>query len=94
MASTYILYSKTIDKYYIGSCLEINERLELHSLWFYYKSYTSKAKDWVLFFEIDGLTQNQALQIEKHIKKMKSRIYFQNLKKHVEISQKLKIRFQ
>jgi putative endonuclease len=30
MATVYILYSQKIDQYYIGSCLDLNERFEEH----------------------------------------------------------------
>ncbi|MFN5983120.1 MAG: GIY-YIG nuclease family protein [Fluviicola sp.] len=32
MATVYIIYSKSIDKFYVGSCLNLIERLELHNL--------------------------------------------------------------
>ncbi len=93
MASVYILYSKNINKYYIGSCLNLEERLEDHKNKKYTESYTSFVDDWVLFYVINDLEYTQARNIENHIKKMKSRIYIENLKKYEEISLNLKIKF-
>ena len=93
MATVYILYSKTINKYYIGSCVNLEERLEDHKNKKYTDSYTSFVDDWILFYVINDLEYTQARNIENHIKKMKSRIYIENLKKYEEISFKLKIKF-
>ncbi|MTI38526.1 GIY-YIG nuclease family protein, partial [Fulvivirga lutimaris] len=30
MASVYILYSQSADKFYVGSCLNLEERLQQH----------------------------------------------------------------
>jgi len=47
MAIFYILYSKSIDKYYIGFTSDgIDERLSKHIA--NHKGFTSKAKDWVI----------------------------------------------
>jgi putative endonuclease len=53
------------------------------------RKFTSKANDWVLFFKIDCETKSQALGIERHIKKMKSKIYIENLSRYPEITTKL-----
>ena len=89
MATLYILYSKKLLKYYIGSCLDIDERLSQHLNNTYSDSFTSKANDWELFFSLVDLHYAQARAIEKHIKGMKSRTYIENLKKYKEISIKL-----
>jgi len=89
MASVYILFSKKLDRFYIGSCENLDHRMEQHFNKEFSKSFTAKADDWELFFSIDHLHYAQARMIEKHIKKMKSKTYIQNLKKYPEISQKL-----
>jgi putative endonuclease len=89
MASVYILYSKELNKYYIGSCLVLDERLVQHQNKTFSNSFTSKASDWTLFYSISDLNYTQARAIESHIKKMKSRTYIENLKRFSEISQKL-----
>lgn len=89
MASVYILFSQKLNRFYIGSCNNLSYRIQLHSNKKFTKSFTAKAHDWELFYSIDNLGYNQSRQIEIHIKKMKSTQYIQNLKKHLEITQKL-----
>ena len=86
----YILYSSKIDKYYIGQTeLLAIERLDQHNSTFYDKSFTKNGIPWELYFELECKSKKQAIQIENHIKKMKSRLYIQNLKRYPEISIKL-----
>lgn len=89
MASVYILFSKKLDRFYTGSCQDLTYRVEQHLNKDFGRSFTAKADDWELFFLIDDLEYTQARQIEEHIKKMKSKVYIQNLKKHPAIIQKL-----
>jgi putative endonuclease len=46
-----------------------------------------------LFFRIEELSYDQARKIEKHIKNMKSRSYYYNLKKYPAIVEKLKNKY-
>ncbi|MBX2905230.1 MAG: GIY-YIG nuclease family protein [Taibaiella sp.] len=90
MASVYILYSPSLDKYYVGATsLTLAERLERHLAHFYGQKFTSVAADWSEFFQIDCNSMTQALKIEKHIKRMKSRKFIENLKNHPEVVSKL-----
>ena len=89
MASVYILYSQTLDRFYIGSCNDLNYRIEQHFNKEFAKSFTAKADDWVLYFSKDNLGYEQARHIERHIKKMKSRAYLKNLTVYPEIFEKL-----
>ena len=50
MAVVYILFSKSINKYYIGSCLNLKQRLLEHSNKVFDRSYTKRATDWELFY--------------------------------------------
>ncbi len=94
MATVYIIYSKEIDIFYIGSCLNLKQRLEQHRNKSFNDSFTRRAKDWELFLKIENLDYRQARKIEKHIKKMKSRTYINNLKKYPEIIDKLIQKYQ
>jgi putative endonuclease len=86
----YVLFSPTIGQYYVGITTEsIESRLLKHNEAFYGKKFTSKVNDWVVYLEIPCECTRQMLQIEKHIKRMKSKIYIENLKKYPEIIQKL-----
>jgi hypothetical protein len=53
--------------------------------------YTPFQQAWVLFLEITCESKTQGLAIEKHIKKMKSRVYIENLIKYPENHCKLRI---
>ena len=81
MASVYILFSKKLNSYYTGSCRDLDIRLEEHKSKKFKKSFTARADDWQLMLSIDDLEYAQARQIEKYIKRMKSRIYIEQLLK-------------
>ncbi|WP_417854203.1 GIY-YIG nuclease family protein [Xanthomarina gelatinilytica] len=84
----YILQSKQLNRFYIGYSSNIDLRLEFHK----YpdtRKFTSNSKDWILYYKIDCTTKSQALAIEAHIKRMKSKVYIVNLIKHPEITTKL-----
>jgi len=94
MASLYILYSSSIDSYYIGSCLDISERLIAHNTHKYNRGYTKRATDWNIYFLKEDLEYEVARKIESHVKRMKSRIYIENLKKYPEIIEKLILKYK
>ena len=89
MASVYILHSDLLDRFYIGSCKDLSYRMGQHADKVFIKSFTAKANDWILYYSKDDLGYQQARSIEKHIKKMKSRAYIQNLKTYPEMMAKL-----
>jgi putative endonuclease len=67
MSYSYILYSKQLDKYYIGSTRDLPEdRLRKHLS--DHKGFTSKAKDWVIVFlefhQDYSLSHKRELQIK------------------------------
>ena len=82
MASVYVLYSQSIDGYYVGSCLDFPDRFQQHLDKKHGNAHTIRASDWKLFFLIENLEYAQARKIEKHIKLMKSRKYIVDLKKY------------
>jgi len=92
----YLLYSKSLDRFYIGSTTLLPaERLENHLKEYYGKTkFTAKAKDWELFYSIQCASKTQAANIEQHIKKMKSKVFNKNLKKYPEIAVKLLERYK
>ncbi|HBH06551.1 MAG TPA: endonuclease [Flavobacteriales bacterium] len=93
MAHVYVLYSKTANRHYIGSCKHLSDRLKLHREKVFSKSFTSVYDDWELVHQIGDLTYSQARQIERHIKRMKSRKYIENLTIYPEITNKLLQRY-
>ncbi len=89
MCCVYILYSKSINFYYVGCTKNLAARLTYHHQKEFIGSFTKRASDWILFYviEVDSITT--ARKIEQHIKKMKSKKYIENLSKHPEIGQRL-----
>ena len=85
----YIIFSESIDKFYVGETVNVDERLVQHNSGFYKSAFSRQATDWKLFWSIECVSRNQALRIEKHIKKMRNRKYFENLIKYPKIAQKL-----
>ena len=71
-----------------------DRRLFEHNSGTFDDAFTRKGIPWTLFLIIDGLESNQAYKIEQHIKKMKSRKYFQNLLHFPEIIDKLKLKYR
>ncbi len=68
-------------------------RLKLHADGTFEDSFTAKAADWELFYSAENLGYVQARKIESHIKKMKSKTFIRNLKKHPELIENLMKRF-
>ena len=93
MASVYVIFSRQLNRFYIGSCLDLEYRFNQHQNKQFNKSFTSKADDWVLFFQTDNLEYAHARRIEQHIKKMRSKTYIKNLKKFPEMLEKLKLKY-
>ena len=92
MASVYVLYSNKLDRFYIGSCKEFQFRFEQHLSKVYTGGFTSRADDWQLFLLMEDLSYSRARAIERHIKKMKSREYIQNLMRYPGMINKLRDR--
>jgi len=60
MATVYTLHSETIDRFYIGSCKNMEERLLEHQINKYKTGFTHRANDWIIFFQIPDLEYQQA----------------------------------
>jgi len=93
MDCVYILFSSKLNWFYIGYTSDFGTRLEFHKNAEHHK-FTSKADDWEVFLKIPCENKTQGLHIEKHIKKMKSKIYIENLIKYPEIILKLKDKYK
>ena len=94
MVYVYILYSNKLKKYYVGSCFDLNQRIVEHRNKVFKNSFTTKAEDWELFMSIDNLDYKQARKIEMHIKKMRSKKYYEDMKKYPEMCRNLIDRFE
>jgi len=93
MFVVYIIFSEKLNRYYIGSAENLPRRIIEHNTGYYGDAFTKKGIPWVLFFVLEGLKSSQAFDIEKHIKKMKSVKYYQNLKLYPEMAEMLKIKY-
>ena len=89
----YILFSNALNKYYIGQSENVEERIKLHLQKTFPSAFTKIASDWEVFLVIPCNSRAHALQIEKHIKKMKSKVYIENLKNYPEMIEKLLLKY-
>jgi len=71
----YIIYSRQINKYYIGYTIDLDKRIIEHNS--SVSTFTAKADDWVLKHCEKFSDRNSAMKREKEIKKKKSRKYIE-----------------
>lgn len=74
---TYIIYSKSKDRYYIGSCSDIIQRLKRHNDGA--TPSTKPGRPWIVVWSISFTTNTEALKQEKYLKRMKSRVFLEKL---------------
>jgi len=78
MCYCYILYSKSLHKYYIGhSCENLQERLRKHLS--NHKGFTSSTKDWEIIYSETFDSKSEAYKREREIKAWKSIYKIQKL---------------
>ena len=75
----YIIYSRDVDKYYVGETAQVSQRLQAHNKGFYSGSYTKIARDWELKLSVSFDTRESALSAERFIKRMKSRKFIEKV---------------
>lgn len=75
----YILYSKSIDKYYVGQTSNIENRLNFHNSIEYNKIWTKRGMPWDLVYLEKCENKSESLRREKYIKRQKSRVYIEDL---------------
>ncbi|WP_307461033.1 GIY-YIG nuclease family protein [Chryseobacterium sp. SORGH_AS_0447] len=78
MCYCYILYSQSLNKFYIGhSCETLQERLRKHLS--NHKGFTSKVKDWEIIYSEKFDSKSNAYTREREIKSWKSAFRIQQL---------------
>ena len=77
MPFTYILYSKKLDKYYVGSCINLERRLYEHNIG--HSKFTSLGIPWIIVYTEEYETAGLAQKREMKIKRMKSKKYIEDL---------------
>ena len=76
-AFVYILFSKTLNKYYVGSTPDLDRRIAEHNRG--KEKFTKTGVPWILVYKEVFEELKQARQRESFIKKMKSRTYIERL---------------
>ena len=74
---TYILYSESIDLYYVGHTDNLQWRLERHNLG--WGRFTKRGIPWKLVYYEIFPTKSEAMKREREIKNKKSRKYIEKL---------------
>jgi putative endonuclease len=74
---TYILYSQSRDRYYIGSSSNPEERLIRHNAGA--TPSTKAGRPWVIIYTEVFESKTDALKRESYLKRMKSRSFIENL---------------
>ncbi|WP_395054191.1 GIY-YIG nuclease family protein [Flavobacterium sp.] len=77
MFYTYIIFSEILNKYYVGSTSNIEERLAKHN--HNHKGFTGNKSDWKIVYFEEYTTKTDALKRELQIKKWKSRVMIEKL---------------
>ncbi|NRB51605.1 MAG: GIY-YIG nuclease family protein [Saprospiraceae bacterium] len=78
MNFVYILYSRQLDRYYIGYCsMSVEDRLSKHLS--NHKGYTGRAKDWEICYTESYSTRQAAYRRERALKRWKSRKRIEDL---------------
>ena len=73
----YILFSKKLNKYYVGACINLSRRIYEHNIG--HSKFTSTGTPWELVYKESYEDLIQAKRRELQIKKMKSRKYIESL---------------
>lgn len=71
MYYVYLIYSLKLDRYYIGSTSNLDERLKKHNS--NHKGFTGKANDWVLKYIESYDLKSNCLKRETQLKNWKNR---------------------
>jgi len=77
MYCTYILFSKKLDRYYVGSTNNLERRLDEHNSG--QTKSTKSGKPWELVFNKNFNTKSESIKFEIRIKKMKSKKFIERL---------------
>jgi len=77
MYFVYIIYSSARDRYYVGSCEDVDKRLIKHNT--NHSGFTGKVLDWAVKRTEDYANKTDALKREKQLKAWKSRKMIEKL---------------
>jgi putative endonuclease len=83
MFTTYVLYSVSYDKIYIGYTSDMVERLKSHNT-LATKGYTIKFRPWIIVYTEDFELKSDAMKREKELKSSRGRNF---IREHIQLSQ-------
>jgi putative endonuclease len=72
----YIIYSKSLDRFYVGQTANIDDRLTEHNAG--KGKFTSKGAPWILIHFFETVTRSEAMLLEKKIKSRGIKRYLQD----------------
>ena len=75
----YIIYSEQLDKFYVGETSNVEQRISIHNSHEIKSAYTKAASDWVLKLSFNCANRNEALYLERFIKRMKSKKFIEKI---------------
>lgn len=81
----HIIYSQTADKYYVGETSDVMVRVDQHNSHYFKNNFTKRANDWNVLVKYECRDREEALFLEKFIKKMKSRVFIEKVIANPEI---------
>jgi putative endonuclease len=88
----YIIYSKSLDKYYVGKSENFGLRLEIHNSDGNEK-WSKAGRPWTAYLVIACVSFKQAGKIERYVKAQKSRKYLVQLRENPDYVSNLLRRF-
>ena len=75
----YILHCSSLNRFYIGVTDDVKNRLFKHNSHIYKSAFTKIASDWKVVLEKKYNFRNEAVYIEKFIKRMKSKKFIEKI---------------
>ena len=75
----YFIFSPSKNKIYVGVTSNLEERLQKHNNHTYSKAYSKMASDWEYVLKKGFTNKEDALFLERFIKKMKSRKFIEKI---------------
>ena len=88
MFCVYVIYSEKLNRFYIGTTDNFENRLKQHNVAEFSDAYTIRGIPWAKYLLIENLGSHQ-YAIENHIKRMKSKKYIENMRIYPDMIQNL-----
>ena len=75
----YVIYSPSIDRYYVGESPNVINRLDQHNSHYFRKGFTKAAQDWKIVLSTAWEHKDDAMYLEKFMKRMKSKTFIEKI---------------